>query len=67
MKSILKIKTLKTSKDVIEVKESIATKLGVIACEVNINKQEANILYDDLVVSLDNLIEAVEEIGHVVE
>jgi len=64
MKSILKISTISNIDDVNSVREAIAKHEGVIACEISLSKQEANIIYDSSAITLDEIISSIEEIGH---
>lgn len=64
MKTVLSIANLNTNEDVISIKEVIAHSEGTIACEVNINKKEVSVVYDDKTISLDGIIASIEEIGY---
>ncbi|MDU5106439.1 MULTISPECIES: heavy-metal-associated domain-containing protein [unclassified Clostridium] len=64
MKTVLRIANLNTNEDVISIKEVIAHSEGTIACEVNVNKKEVSIVYDDKTISLDGIIASIEELGY---
>ncbi|MCF0146925.1 MAG: heavy-metal-associated domain-containing protein [Clostridium sp.] len=64
MKTVLRISNLNTNEDVISIKEVIAHSEGTIACEVNVNKKEVSIVYDDKTISLDRIISSIEELGY---
>ena len=46
------------------IREAVANNEGVIACEVNITKQEVSVVYDDRSVSLDDIINSIEIKGY---
>ena len=64
MKTVLRIANLNTNEDVISIKEVIAHSEGTIACEVNVNKKEVSIVYDDKAIALDKIIASIEELGY---
>ncbi|MDY2630341.1 MULTISPECIES: heavy-metal-associated domain-containing protein [unclassified Clostridium] len=64
MKAVLSISNLNTNEDVISIKDVIAHSEGTIACEVNVNKKEVSVVYDDNTISLDAIITAIEELGY---
>lgn len=67
MKSVLTILSIITNEDINEIKEVISVNEGIIACEININKKEVSIVYDDRTVSLEKIIIAIEELGYSVK
>lgn len=64
MKTVLRISNLNTNEDVISIKDVIAHSEGTIACEVNVNKKEVSVVYDDKTISLDAIITSIEELGY---
>lgn len=64
MKTVLRISNLNTNEDVISIKDVIAHSEGTIACEVNVNKKEVSVVYDDKTISLDTIITSIEELGY---
>ena len=64
MKTELRISNLNTNEDVISIKDVIAHSEGTIACEVNVNKKEVSVVYDDKTISLDGIIASIEELGY---
>lgn len=66
MKSVIKVCNMKTSNDISNVNVAISNNQGVIACQINSESKEIEIIYDDYFVSLDNLIESIEEAGYTV-
>ncbi|MFT5875322.1 MAG: copper chaperone [Clostridium sp.] len=66
MKSVIKLCNMSTSDDISNVNAAISNNQGVIACQLNSESKEVEIIYDDYFVSLDNLIESIEEAGYAV-
>lgn len=64
MKSSIRICNIKTNEDINNIREAVANNEGVIACEVNITKQEVSVVYDDRSVSLDDIINSIEIKGY---
>ncbi|MFA9397014.1 MAG: heavy-metal-associated domain-containing protein [Clostridiaceae bacterium] len=61
--SLLKISTIE---DVNRIKNSISILQGVIACKINFEKQEVEVVYDDVYLTEDKIKEAVEDEGYIV-
>jgi len=66
MKSVIKVYNMNTSDDISNVNVAISNNQGVIACQINSESKEIEIIYDDYFLSLDNLIESIEEAGYTV-
>jgi copper chaperone CopZ len=66
MKSTLKMGNMVTYDDVNKVRNAISNKQGVMACQINLEKSELNVVYDDYFVQLDDLILALEEEGYTI-
>ncbi|MFT8315201.1 MAG: heavy-metal-associated domain-containing protein [Clostridium sp.] len=66
MKSILKICNMRTLRDVSVVRNSIASNEGIVACQINKEKGEIEIVYDAYSIDMDKVIEAIEDLGFTV-
>lgn len=66
MKSVLKISNMRTMEDVSSIRKVISANEGVVACQINIDKQEANIVYDTYFLNVDDIIESLEDCGYTV-
>lgn len=66
MKSIFKICNMHTSEDVNKIRNAISNNEGVLACQINEEKGEVSIIYDDYFVTSDNLIQSLEDLGYAV-
>lgn len=66
MKSIFKICNMNTSQDVNKIRNAISNNEGVVACQINKEKGEVSIIYDDYFVTSDNLIQSLEDLGYAI-
>lgn len=66
MKSVIRVCNLNTIEDVNKVRSAISSNQGVIACQINIEKGEINVVYDNYFLTLDKIIESVEDKGYTV-
>ena len=64
MKSTLKVLSMRTLKDVSKVRNAIASNEGVVACQINREKDEVEIVFDRGLLSIDEIIESIEELGY---
>ena len=66
MKSVLKVCNMHTSDDVNKIRKAISANEGVVACQINKEKKEVSVVYDDYFVTDDNLIQSLEDLGYTV-
>jgi copper chaperone CopZ len=66
MKSVIKVCNMSTSDDISNINVAISNNQGVIACRINSESKDIEVIYDDYFVSLDNLIESIEDAGYAV-
>ncbi|MCB2354954.1 heavy-metal-associated domain-containing protein [Clostridium estertheticum] len=66
MKSVIKVCNMNTSEDINNVNLAISNNQGVIACQINTESKQVEIIYDDYFITADNLIESIEEAGYAV-
>jgi copper chaperone len=66
MKSVLKVCNMHTNEDISKIRTAISNNEGVIACEINREKGEVSIVYDDYFVKADVLIQSLEDLGYAV-
>ena len=66
MKSLVRIYNLISNEDIIKIKNQVSNYEGILACEINLNKKEVNIVYDSLSVSIDEIITSIETVGYMV-
>ena len=64
MKSVLKVCSMQTNDDVSNIRTAISNNLGVIACEINTEKGEVSVVYDDFFVRPEKLIQSLEDSGY---
>jgi len=66
MKSVLKVCNMHTHEDISMIRTAISNNEGVIACEINKEKGEVSIVYDDYFVNADVIIQCLEDLGYAV-
>ena len=66
MKSVLKICNMHTVEDVNKIRRAISNNEGVVACQINREKGEVSVIYDDYFVNNESLIQSLEDLGYAV-
>ncbi|WP_102399641.1 heavy-metal-associated domain-containing protein [Haloimpatiens massiliensis] len=66
MKSVFRVVGMRTCKDVSKIKNAIANNEGIVACQINKENSQVEIIYDDYFVNEDTLMECIERLGYTV-
>jgi copper chaperone len=66
MKSVLKVYNINTIADINRIRQAVSFNDGVIACQINKEKSEVTVVYDDYFLTTENIIESLEKIGYTV-
>lgn len=66
MKSTFKIANLRSLSDINNIREAISNNEGVIACQINKEKSEVNVVYDSYFLNKDKLIQSLEDLGYTI-
>ncbi|WP_297714129.1 heavy-metal-associated domain-containing protein [Clostridium sp.] len=66
MKALLRIYNLTTHEDIINIRNVVSNYEGILACEINLNRKEVNVVYDSLSVSIDEIMTSIENVGYMV-
>ena len=66
MKSLVRIYNLISNEDIIKIKNQVSNYEGILACEINLNKKEVNLVYDSLSVAIYEIIASIENAGYMV-
>jgi len=66
MKSVIKVINMRSIADVNNIREAISSNEGVIACQINKEKQEVNVVYDSYFLKEDKLVQCLEDLGYTV-
>ncbi|MHC1685990.1 MAG: heavy-metal-associated domain-containing protein [Clostridiaceae bacterium] len=66
MKAVLRICDMNTPKDISNVRKAIAATEGVMACQISKDSGEVTVVFDDFFVTIDNIIESIEDHGYTV-
>lgn len=66
MKCTIKVCNLRTMKDVSNVREAVAFNEGVVACQIEKEKGEVYVVYDNYFVSEEKIVQTIEDKGYTV-
>lgn len=66
MKSVFKVPNIRNNRDVNNIRKIISNNQGVIACQINTQKCEVSIVYDDYFITEDKIIQCLEDVGYAV-
>ena len=66
MKELVRISNLTSHADILKIRSIVSDYEGVLACEINLNKKEVNLVYHSLSVAIDEIIASIENIGYMV-
>lgn len=64
MKALLGIYNLTTHDDIVNIRNVVSNYEGILACEINLNRKEVNVVYDSLSVSIDEIMTSIENAGY---
>ncbi|WP_196000946.1 heavy metal-associated domain-containing protein [Clostridium sp. 1001271B_151109_B4] len=66
MKELVRISNLTSHADLLKIRSIVSDYVGVLACEINLNKKEVHLVYDRASISIDEIINAIETSGYMV-
>lgn len=66
MKSTLKVCNIYSMNDVNRIRQAISYNQGIIACQINIEKGQISIVYDDYFITIDCIEQSLEDLGYTV-
>lgn len=66
MKSLVRIYNLVTYADIVKIRSIVSNYEGILACEINLQKKEVHLVYDNLSLSIDQIINSIENEGYMV-
>lgn len=66
MKSVFKIFDMRTAEDINKIRRGICNNEGIIAFQINKEKNEVSIIYDNYFVTKDKIIQCLEDMGYTV-
>lgn len=64
MKSVIKVCNIRCTEDVNKIRRAISENQGVIACQISMEKAEVSVVYDNYFLSVDKIIESIEDVGY---
>ena len=66
MKSVIKILNMYSKEDSRKINETIGQNEGVIASQISLKKKEVTIVYDELTIKVEKIVELIEDLGYMV-
>lgn len=66
MKSVIKILNMDSQEDSKKIYNVIVSNTGVIASQISLSKKEVTIIYDNISVKIEKIIESIEDLGYLV-
>ena len=66
MKSVISVYNMSKSKDVENIQNAISMSEGIIACEISMQKKEIQIIYNEVIVSLNEIVDSIENLGYMI-
>lgn len=67
MKVSIKIYNLNKSNDINTIRNILTNEEGIVACEISKAKKEVQIVYDNLIISSEDIINLIEMAGYMIE
>lgn len=67
MKSVLKVGNISSISDVNKIRNVVSQNEGVFACYINKESKVIEIIYDNYLLKIDDIIEAIESLGYFVQ
>lgn len=67
MKSVLKVGNIFSGDDVNKIRNVVSQNEGVVACYINKENKIVEIIYDNYLLKIDDIIEAIESLGYFVQ
>lgn len=64
MESIFKISNMRTVEDINNIRKAVSNNEGVVACQINSDKKELSVVYDNYFINKDLFIQILEDLGY---
>lgn len=65
MKSVIKIINMKSQKDASAIQSAVVNSEGIIAIQTSVKKNEITVIYNDMYISVDKIINIIEDLGYI--
>ncbi|NSB11854.1 heavy-metal-associated domain-containing protein [Clostridium beijerinckii] len=66
MKAVIKICNMESNDDAKIIQDTVVKNSGVIATEISLAKREITVIYNDIFLKLERIINSIEDLGYVV-
>lgn len=65
MKSVIKIINMKSQRDASAIQDAVINSEGIIAIQTSIKKNEITVIYNDMYISVEKIIDIIEDLGYI--
>lgn len=66
MKSIIKICNMDSQNDVKRIQDAIVNNSGIVATQISLAKKEVTVIYNEIFLDIENIIECIEDLGYII-
>ncbi|WP_026888030.1 heavy-metal-associated domain-containing protein [Clostridium beijerinckii] len=66
MKSVIKICNMESNQDAKIIQDTVVKNSGVIATEISLTKKEITVIYNEIFLKLERIINSIEDLGYIV-
>lgn len=64
MRGTIRVININTARDVAKIRDVLANTEGVLVCEIDKNEKVVNLIYDEVITTIDNVITILEEFDY---
>ena len=65
MKSVIKVINMKTQKDASSIQSAVINNEGIIAIQTSVKKNEITVIYNDVYIDADKIVDIIEDLGYI--
>ena len=65
MKSVIKVINMKVQKDASFIQNAVINKEGIIAIQTSVKRQDITVIYNDMYIKIEEIIDIIEDLGYV--
>ncbi|MBE6063542.1 MAG: heavy-metal-associated domain-containing protein [Clostridium butyricum] len=65
MKSVIKVRNMKSQSDASLIQSAVINNEGIIAIQTSLNRNEITVIYNDMYINIDKIIDIVEDLGYI--
>lgn len=65
MKSVIKVVNMKSPKDASSIQSAVINNEGIIAIQTSVKKNEITVIYNDVYIDADKIVDIIEDLGYI--